>query len=78
MLFIRSIMVLDDQTLSRKIFCEQATVIFENERHHLNETGFSLVNDLLNTAAIFNLWNEVRNIVLLGHRYAKLAWKVKV
>ena len=71
-------MTLDDQALSRKIFCERATVIFENEGHHLNETGFSLVNDLLNTADIFNLWDEVRNMVMLGHRYAKFAWKTKV
>ena len=78
MLFIQSIMTLDDQTLSRKIFCERATVIFENEGHQLNETGFSLVNDLLNTADIFNLWDEVRNMVMLRHRYAKAAWKTKI
>ena len=59
MLFIRSILVLDDQTLSRKIFCERATVLFENEGHIVDDAGFSLVNDLLNTAVIFNLWNEV-------------------
>ena len=78
MLFIQSILNLDDQVLSRKIFCERATVIFESEGHHLNETSFSLVNDLLNTADIFNLWDEVRNMVLRGHRYAKFAWKTKV
>ena len=68
MLFIRSILVLDDQTLSSKIFCERATVIFENGGQTMDVSGFSLVSDLLNTAAIFNLWNEVRNMVLHGNR----------
>ena len=78
MLFIRSILVLDDQTLSRKIFCERATVLFGNERHDVDDTGSSLVGDLLNTAVIFNLWDEVRNMVLYGHQYTKHVWKCKV
>ena len=44
----------------------------------MDDAGFSLVGDLLNTAAIFNLWNEMRNMVLLGHRYTKYVWKCKV
>ena len=78
MLFIRSILVLDDQTLSRKIFCERASVLFDNEGQDADEVGFSLVSDLLNTAIIFNLWNEVRGMVLYGHRYSKQVWKCKV
>ena len=75
MMFIRSIMVLDDQTLSRRIFRERATVILERDMMDDVESGYSVVYDLLVTASLFNLLNEVRNMVLRGQQYSKSAWK---
>ena len=75
MMFIRSVLVLDDQTLSRRIFCERATVIFERDIVDGDETGYNVVHDLLVTASLFNLLNEVRDMVLRGQHYPKSAWK---
>ena len=78
LLFIRSILILDDQSLSRKIFCERAVVIFVNERQLVDDTSLSVVHDLRNTATLFNLLNEVKNMVLHGHRFDKHTWKSRV
>ena len=75
MLFIRSVMVLDDQTLSRRIFCERATVIFERDIAEGNVSGYSVVHDLIATASLFNLVDEVQGMVLRGQHYPKSVWK---
>ena len=78
LLFIRSIMVLDDKNLSRKIFIERATKVFDNEDEHPLSEEWSIVADLLHTADIFNLTDEIRNMVLRGQMYSKSLWKTMV
>ena len=64
MLFIRSIMTLDDQTLSKKFFCERAKVLYQNPTSHNLDPGHSVVLHLLNVASLFNLYEDVKNMVV--------------
>ena len=72
LLFVRAILALDEDNLTRRIFVERATHFFDND--DLPEE-WSIVADLLRVADIFNLSNEVRNMVLRGHMFSKKVWK---
>ena len=61
LLFIRSIMILDDENLTKRIFIERAIKFFANKDEISEE--WSIVADLLNTAGIFKLTNEIKNMV---------------
>ena len=63
MMFIHAIMVLNDQTLSRSIFCERANVILGQGPVEIDESEFSVVQDLLKTTSLFNLLDDVRNMM---------------
>ena len=78
LMFIRATMALEDQTLSRLIFCERAHIILGRGQVENEDSEFSVVHDLLKTASLFNLLDEVRNMVTLGHRYPKHSWREKV
>ena len=78
MMFIRSVMALNDQTLSKRIFCERATVILGRGFLENDETGYSVVHDLLETTSLFNLLDEVQNMVLRGQQYPKSVWRDRV
>ena len=74
MMFIRAIMILDDQTLSRRIFCERANVILGRGISEYGQHDYSVVHDLLKTASLFNLLNDEQNMVIRGHQYPKSVW----
>ena len=76
LLFIRFIMALDDENLTKKIFIECATKFFMNENDLSKE--WSIVADLLRTADIFKLTNEIKNMLERGQSYSKQAWKPMV
>ena len=76
LLFIRSIMALDDENLTKKIFTERATEFFAN-RNNLSDE-WSIVADLLCTADIFKLTDEIKNMVERGRNYTKQMWKTMV
>ena len=78
MLFIRSILVLDNQILPRKIFCERAARYFDRPEDHDLDPVWSLVLDLLNTAVELDLIDSVRGMVTGGHVLSKAAWKTVV
>ena len=78
MMFIQAIMVLDDQTLSRRVFCERANVILGRGISEYGQHNYSVVHDLLKTVSLFNLLDDVQNMVIRGHQYPKLVWKNKV
>ena len=59
LLFIRSILALDDETLSRKIFIERAKVFYGIENHAPLDDEWSIVGNLLNVASVFRLDDEV-------------------
>ena len=75
LLFIRAILALEEETLSRKIFVVRAVVRFSNENDSSLSEEWSIVDDLLNVADMFNLNHEIRNMVIRGHIYPKALWK---
>ena len=75
LLFIRALMSLDDDNLSRRVFIERATEFFQRDADAPPSCGWSIVEDLLEVADVFNLTNEVRNMTLGEHIFAKSVWK---
>ena len=78
LLLVRSILILDDQTLSRDIFCERTGFFFNNDAWHQSNQDLSIVCDLLNEARFFNFYDEMRKMFLKDHFYRKMTWKKKV
>ena len=78
LLFIRAILALEDDNLSKRIFIERANNSFDDENNALLSEEWSIVDDLLKVAAIFKLNNEVRNMTTRGHVYPKSVWKKMV
>ena len=63
LMFIRSILVMDDTSLSKKIFCERAIVYFTNDLTDTEKTSNSMVFDLLNVSSTFGLLDEIRGMI---------------
>ena len=78
LMFIRSILAMDDDDLPKKIFCERANVYFSDNRFGNENQLQSAIFDLLNVSQIFGLLNDVRNMVERQHFYPKSVWKSKV
>ena len=78
LMFIRSILILDDRALSRIVFCQRALLHFRRGHADAGEVGYSIVYDLLKTAQLFNLYDDVRNMVERGQQLSKHVWKEKV
>ena len=78
LLFIRSIMILDDEAISKRVFCVCARRVFNNLHNDAHATSHSIVRDLLKVASLFDLLNDVINMVNRDHFYPKLLWKNKV
>ena len=53
-------------------------VFFRTAHQNANADSFSVVYNLLNTAALFNLCDDVKHMVEHGHQYSKQVWKDKV
>ena len=75
MMFIRTIMVMGDHDLPKTIFCERAKLYFSNLEAGIENVSRSAVFDLLNTSTVFNMQNEIRNMVERQHFYPKSIWK---
>ena len=74
MLFIRSILIHNEPTLSKEVFCERARRIFRNPVGHNFDERYSVVSDLLRVANRFGLYEEVKNMVLRDLSYSKQIW----
>ena len=77
LLFIRAILALDHDALSRKIFVDRATQIYNNV-NPLPNGEWSIVVDLLETADVFNLTEDIRNMVMMDRNYPKAVWRKTV
>ena len=75
LIFVRALLSLDPGDLSRIFFVERATRIFNDNNDPSPFEEWSIVADLLHVAEIFNLSDEIRNMVLRGHQYAKGEWR---
>ena len=75
LLFIRSIMVMDNKEVARIIFVERARRYFLDRSEENVSSEWSIVRDLLTVAQLFDLENEVRNMVDRDNIYEKSVWK---
>ena len=75
LMFIHSIMKMNDDDLPKKIFCERANFYFNNEQFGMENTYQSAVFDLLNVSDVFGLLKEVKSMVQRQHFYTKSGWK---
>ena len=78
LMFIRTIMVMDESELSRIIFCERTRQYMSHPDVGNTNRKNSQVFDLLNTSIIFGLYEHVINMVVRGHFYAKSKWREMV
>ena len=78
LLFIRSIMILDNEAISKRVFCLCATRAFNSLHNDAQVTCPSIARDLLKVARLFGLLSDVMDMVNGDHFYPKLLWKNKV
>ena len=75
LMFIRTILKMDDENLSKKIFCDRAAIYFANIEDGAANISRSAVFDLLNVSTVFNLTDEVKGMIENRHYYPKSVWK---
>ena len=78
LLFLRSIMVMENEEVARIIFVERAKRYFLDRSEDNVSSEWSVVRDLLNVANLFDLETEVRNMVERDNFYEKRVWKMLV
>ena len=77
-MFVRSIMVMKDDAIPKRIFCEKARVYFLNPLAYENNRCNSAVVDLLNVRCIFGLLGDVRDMVERLFFFPEATWRDKV
>ena len=75
MMFVRSILAMDQDDLARTIFCERAEYYFENVDFGRDNRFRNSVFDLLNVCEIFGLLDKVKRMVRQNHVYSKGTWR---
>ena len=75
LMFILTIMKMDDGDLPKRIFCERAKFYFLNMHIGAENNYQSAVFDLLNVSLVFGLLEKVKDMVLNRHIYGKNVWK---
>ena len=78
LMFIRTILVMDEDDLPKVIFCQRARLYLVNIDVCQENRDNSAAFDLLNVSCIFGMLDDVRNMVESGHFYPKMLWKDKV
>ena len=77
-MFIRTIMVMNDDELPKIIFCERAKVYFLNPLFGSENRCHSNVFDLLNVCLLFGMLKNVKNMVERQYFYPKNLWREMV
>ena len=75
LLFIRSILAMGDDEIVKIVFIEKARRYFLEGPAEVIGGEWSIVRDLLNITSLFNLEDEVRNMIERDHMYEKNTWK---
>ena len=74
-MFIRTILIMDEENLSKKIFCDRVRIYFFNEILETENVSRSPVFDLLNVSSVFGLIDEIKNMIENHYFYPKLVWR---
>ena len=75
LMYFRTIMVMRDEELPKKIFCERAMAYFNNTQVGNENSQRSVVFDILNVCEIFGLSKTVKDVIEKRHFYSKSDWK---
>ena len=74
MLFIRSILTMEEGSVAKTIFSERVKQL-NQAGTPLKDEEYSIVSNLMNVVSVFNLSREVLNMIERGHVYEKATWK---
>ena len=75
MIFIRTIMVMDDNCLYKKVFKLRARKFNDDIGEGIKNLYDSPIFDLLRISIIFGLYETVMNMTFNSHTYSKGIWK---
>ena len=75
LMFIRTILVMEDGSVPKTIFCERAKFYLNNVRYCSGNTQSSPVFDMLNVCTIFGFLEIVKDMVTKQHFYPKITWR---
>ena len=78
LMFIRSILVMDQDVPTRVIFCDRTEFYLENRNDGDVNIHRSPVFDLLNTCVVFGFLDKICDMVRLHHFYSRAKWKEMV
>ena len=74
-LFVHSILPLNGDNTTKIIFIQRAKEYFNNAERRQQNMYRSNVYDFLNTASIFSILDDVKNMVGRGHRWSRAHWR---
>ena len=74
-MFIRTILIVIDNCVPKKVFCERAHVYFSNDLVDAENVSNSIVFDLLNVGSIFGMLDEIKGMIETQHFYPKSVWR---
>ena len=78
MLFVRTIMVLDDHSIYKNVFIKRTLIFMENVTDNLLNVHDSPVFDILKVALIYGLLDDILHMVSGTRVYDKITWRNKV
>ena len=78
LLLIHSILSRDVDDMVKVVFINRAKYFFSNTENCENNEHGSIVYDLLNTAVLFGIVEEVKNMVYRGQLYSRAHWRERI
>ena len=75
LIFIRTILIMDDTCIYKSVLKIRAIQFNENIRSGMINEGDSPMFDRLRISIIFGLYEVVMNMIINSHRYSKEGWK---
>ena len=74
-IFIRTILIMDDSCIYRKILKIRAIQFNDDIRAGILYEGDSQIFDWLRISIIFGLYDVIMNMIITSHMYSKEGWK---
>ena len=78
MLFVRTVMVLDDHSIYKNVFIKRTLEFMENVTQNLSNIHDSPVFDILKVALIYGLLDDIMHMIAGTRVYDKITWRNKV
>ena len=75
LIFIRSVLCLDDENIYKKIFLSRMRYFISNQDVAIRNEYFSPIFEMMKIAIIYGLYEEVKRMVTHCNTYSKKGWK---